>query len=64
MYPSIAFNVLYQTESQAQSVRSLWRLPEHLLRDLGVSRGGVSAVDKKPTIGSMTKAPNSAKSRM
>lgn len=39
MYPSIAFNVLYQKQTQEQSVRSIRCLPERLLGDLGMSRG-------------------------
>ena len=39
MYPSIAFNVLYQKQPQEQSVRSIRCLPDRMLRDLGLSRG-------------------------
>jgi uncharacterized protein YjiS (DUF1127 family) len=63
VYPSIAFSVLYQTESQGQFARLLRPLPEHLLRDLGVSRGEFLRFINRPAIGSMIETPNGAASR-
>ncbi len=45
MYPSIAFNVLYQKQPQEQSVRSIRCLPERMLRDLGLSRSELWRLD-------------------
>lgn len=43
MYPSIALNLLYHRESQAPTQRSLARLPENFLRDLGLTPGQLLA---------------------
>lgn len=43
MYPSIAFNFLYHRENQNRTQRSLARLPENFLRDLGLTPGQLLA---------------------
>lgn len=48
MYPSIAFNLLYHRESQEPTQRSLARLPENFLRDLGLTPGQLLAAPDRP----------------